>query len=459
MNSGVGYRGGAPMGLSSGGPVYAAPSPEQMRNRNVLRLIDWIEHSVYFWLIFHFSGALLALVLTDHTNPEVESPLMRALWYPSYLMIIGLTLRRFPALLRTIVFNPLILMCVIVCGVSFFWSIAPHITMRRIVAIVMTTQFGFLLATRYDWRELVERLAWAYAALTIGSIIFAIILPEYGRMQMIHEGTWRGLWLEKNSFGAHMSKALLLMMCAFAMRPSRGWLYVPMGLLCFFAILMCTSKTALLAALLMIAGFVFVRVMRAHPILRIPVMYLSIVGSVAIAGAVIFFPEQAFGLIGKDPSLTGRTDIWDSLTRAIKERPLLGYGYGTFWADPLGPSYWTRFSLDWGVPTAHNGWVETWLSTGLVGVLMFSVLYLVTIILSLDRLARGGVENYWVLLSTILFGILSMSESTILQQNHIDWVIFVATAAKLFCGEPAFWRDGRPKMSYWRPLPAHKALA
>lgn len=428
----------------------------QMRNKNFVRLINGLEHLGYFWLIFHFSGALLALVMTDHTNLDYENPFMRVLWYPSYLIIIALTLRRFTDVLRTVVFNPLILMCVIICGVSFFWSIAADVTMRRVVAIVMTTQFGFLLAARYDWRELVERLAWAYALLTIGSYVFAIALPEYGRMQIIHEGTWRGLWLEKNSFGAQMDKALLLMMCAFAMRPSRGWLYIPMGVLCFIAILMCTSKTALLAALLMISGFVAVRILRAYPILRVPVMYTVIVATVAIVCVVTFIPEEAFALIGKDPSLTGRTEIWDSLARAIKERPLLGYGYGTFWGDPLGPSYWTRFSLDWGVPTAHNGWVETWLSVGIVGVLMFAFTYVVTIILALDRLARGGVENYWVLLSVILFGVLSLSESTILQQNHIDWVVFVATAAKLFSGEPAFWRDGRPKMPYWRPLPAHR---
>jgi len=80
--------------------------------------------------------------------------------------------------------------------------------------------------------------------------------------------------------------------------------------------------------------------------------------------------------------------------------------------------------------------------------IMFGITYLVTLILALDRLARGGVENYWALLSTVLFLILSMSESTILQANLLDWVIFTATAAKLFSFEPAFWR-GERKRAYW----------
>ncbi len=420
----------------------------QRRNAMVIKALLWLENIAVFWLIIHFSGAILALLLTDHQDLEAESPFLRALWYPSYLMILALIVIHFPKFLRTAVFNPLILVCVLLCGVSFFWSIDPAITMRRSVAIVMTTAFGLYLACRYDWHALVQRIAFAYAFLAIGSLIFAVALPEWGRMQFIHEGSWRGLWLEKNSFGAQMSKALLVMMCAFAMKPKHGWFYVPMGLLCFGLVLMCTSKTALLAALLMIMGFVFVRIMRAYPILRIPTMYFAVIGTVTFGFLMTFMPGEMLAMIGKEPTLTGRTDIWDSLIRAASEHMWLGHGYGTFWMDPLGPSYWVRFNLDWGVPTAHNGWMETWLSVGLVGVILFGITYLVTLILALDRLARGGVENYWALLSTILFLVLSLSESTILQANLLDWVIFTATTAKLFSFEPAFWR-GEQKRPYW----------
>ncbi len=420
----------------------------QRRNAMVIKALLWLENIAVFWLIIHFSGAILALLLTDHQDLEAESPFLRALWYPSYLMILALIVIHFPKFLRTAVFNPLILVCVLLCGVSFFWSIDPAITMRRSVAIVMTTAFGLYLACRYDWHALVQRIAVAYAFLAIGSLIFAVALPEWGRMQFIHEGSWRGLWLEKNSFGAQMSKALLVMMCAFAMKPKHGWFYVPMGLLCFGLVLMCTSKTALLAALLMIMGFVFVRIMRAYPILRIPTMYFAVIGTVTFGFLMTFMPGEMLAMIGKEPTLTGRTDIWDSLIRAASEHMWLGHGYGTFWMDPLGPSYWVRFNLDWGVPTAHNGWMETWLSVGLVGVILFGITYLVTLILALDRLARGGVENYWALLSTILFLVLSLSESTILQANLLDWVIFTATTAKLFSFEPAFWR-GEQKRPYW----------
>jgi len=41
-----------------------------------------------------------------------------------------------------------------------------------------------------------------------------------------------------------------------------------------------------------------------------------------------------------------------------------------------------------------------------------------------------------------------MSESTILQQNDLSWVMFVATSAKLFAFEKPYWRD-RVRLPYF----------
>jgi O-antigen ligase len=427
--------------------TFSQPHLHQ-RNSAVIGALRGLENLIFFLLIFQFSTALIALFLTDFNNPEYQSPLARTLWYPGYLGVLLLTIRALPQVLRIAAFNPILILCVLICGVSVFWSIDPGITMRRAIAVLMTTLFGLVLAARYDWNGMVQRLAAVFAATALLSLLIALFLPEYGIHSEVHIGSWRGAWVEKNYMGGFMAKGVIVMLSAFAMRPDRFWIWLPFCALCFFLVLMSTSKTALLISLIGIGGFIFLRLYRRYTFIR-PILVLALLGVIGtIVGMLVFAPDFTFALIGKERTLTGRTDIWAGLIESIKLKPWLGNGYGVYWLDPLGPSYYVRLQLQWGIPSAHNGWIETWLSTGALGVGLFAVLFIMTIVLALDRLRKGGTETYWVILSTIMFLGFSMSESTILQQNDLSWVMFVATSAKLFAFEKPYWRD-RVRLPYF----------
>lgn len=419
------------------------------------KALRWLEQIVFLLLIFQFSTALVALLLTDPTNLDYESPIARFLWYPGYLAILVLAARRLPLVIRFAVFNPLLVLCILWCAISMFWSIDPAVTTRRSVALFVTTLFGLTLAARYDWNALVQRLAAVFGMLAVISLILCLFFPAQGIMDEIHVGAWRGAWIEKNYMGGAMTKGLLMAMCAFAMRPDRWWLWIPSGILCFLMVLMSTSKTALLISLAMIGGFIAIRIFRRFPILRIPLMY-AIMGSICVFATLMFtIPDAMFELIGKDRTFTGRTDIWNAIIASIKQNPWQGYGYGVYWQDPTGPSYYVRLALEWGVPSAHNGWLDTWLSAGAIAVGLFSLLYVTTLLLAIDRIKSGGTETYWAVLSTVMFLMFSMSESTILQQNDLSWVMFVATSAKLFAFERPYWRD-RIRLPYVFARRAHR---
>jgi len=420
----------------------------QQRNYAIGGVLRGLEDFIFFLLLFQFSTAMIALFLTDFNNPEYQSPLARMLWYPGYAAIFLLMLRTLPQVIRLAAFNPLLIICVVICGVSFLWSVDPAVTLRRSIAVMLTTVFGLVLAARYDWNGLVQRLAVLFGVTAVLSLLVAIFLPEYGVMQEIHKGAWRGAWVEKNYMGGFMAKGVIVTLCAFAMRPDRGWIWLPLCALCFLLVLLSTSKTALLISLIGIGGFILLRLYRRYTFVR-PMLILSILlGLATIVGMLTFAPDFTFGLIGKERTLTGRTDIWSGLIASIQTRPWLGHGYGVYWLDPLGASYYVRLQLEWGIPSAHNGWLETWLSTGALGVGTFALLFIGVVILAFDRLRKGGTETYWVILSTIMFLGFSMSESTILQQNDLSWVMFVATSAKLFAFEKPFWRD-RVRLPYF----------
>ncbi len=430
---------------------YYVSSAESQRDQAVRHALDKLESAVFFILLLFFSGAVVGLLFTNLDDPTQENPMARLLWYPIYLVIALLVARNIGNVVRLATFSPLIVLCVLYCGISYFWSWDPGITMRRTIALLLTTLAGLVIAARYDWHQMVQMVAALFAFLSVLTLFVCLLMPSKGIMHEIYPGAWSGPWVEKNYMGGYMTRGLIAAMCAFAMRPDRYWIWVPTGLLCFGLVLMSTSKTALLVCLACMSAFIALRIFRRLPVLRVPLLYVIVMGSSVLLIALLAFPEEMFGLIGKDPSLTGRTDIWDALFASIQERFWQGYGYGVYWQEELGPSYAVRKQLEWGVPTAHNGWIESWLSAGIGIVILFGLTFVFTLLLAVNRMKHGGVETYWAVLFLISFLMFSVSESTILAQNDLSWVLFVATSAKLFAFERPYWRNkaSHPYFRQW----------
>jgi len=307
---------------------------------------------------------------------------------------------------------------------------------------------GIYMAARFDWKQFVTCVAFVYFMLAIITAILPILDPTNAIDSNIHEGAWTGPWSSKNYMGGAMTKGFIACLAAWAMAPNKLWFWLPAAALCFAMVIMSTSKTALLISLSGALFFVSIYVFRTYlfrEIIALRILLGSLCLLVAVGFFVIYglFAEELLGLIGKDPTFTGRTDIWDTIMRSIRERWTFGYGYGAFWEDPLGPSYAIQQLLEWEVPSAHNGWLEIWLAGGVILIIAFAIQYFITLVFALARLKRGGSEVYWVILSTWAFIAFSMSESSILQRNDLSWVLFVATAAKLFAFERGYTRPTR----------------
>jgi O-antigen ligase len=265
--------------------------------------------------------------------------------------------------------------------------------------------------------------------LAVGSLIACLFFPAIGVHQGVNAGAWRGLWYEKNELGSIM--VIGVFTCLSAAIVTRKLFLALAGLaLCALLLLLSQSKTSLLCLFIPAAVMPLLWCVNRGPVTGLVAIYG---GGLAVACAALFFtaqPDLAFAALGKDSSLTGRTEIWSAVNRLSAERPMLGYGYGAFWEKDSAPAVLIRHQLRWLVPSAHNAWMDVLIQLGRVGLWLSVAL---AAIVALATLIRGGGvrDGYWAALIVATFLVRSYSESIFLAFNNLEWVLFVTASTIL----------------------------
>lgn len=383
-----------------------------------------------FMLAEAFVPRLLAPPSSGIPGDVPESTLLRFLWLPFYALIgLGLILaarESWRATLRA----PWLVALALLAIASTMWSIDPELSFRRGIAVLATTLMGVYLAARFDWITALRLLAAVWLVLMLASLISGVATPGFGVMSEIHPGAWMGGWGEKNALGGHAARASFLFTFLAWRDPAhrRAWIA---GLAVSLALVVLSrSATALLGAMLGLGV-----VAAAWWMLKGRRFSLMLIWTVVIVvgGAILIYmtaPGLLLGLIGKDETLTGRTDIWIELAAAIEQKPALGYGYLAFWGFDSEPRYWLEKVVAWNAPSGHNGWLDLAISLGLVGVAIFAVGLVTTFwrAVGLSLRSPAGVFAIGFLAQFLLF---AMSESIILAQNSILWATFAFVSSKL----------------------------
>jgi exopolysaccharide production protein ExoQ len=151
------------------------------------------------------------------------------------------------------------------------------------------------------------------------------------------------------------------------------------------------------------------------------------VAVVAVLAVLALRPELFLQQLGRDSTLTGRTQLWHASLEAIRHRPLLGYGYGGFWNGWSAPSTEVWLRNPWGPPNAHNGILDVALNLGAVGTaLWLSSLYLFARRGYLWLRLGARPAHTWPLLLLLFVLVYNVTEATTLQ-NPFFWCLLVAS--------------------------------
>ena len=392
---------------------------------------QWLSLICGVSVVFAFSQAWQA-PLFGYTTPLQSGPLIQLFYYPFYacgLILVGLAgWRMLDAAWRT----PVLLALTCMDIISIIWSIDPSGTLRRFVALAATVLCGYALASRFSWRRLSEVLAIAFSLMALITIVLGVAFPHLGKMQELFVGAWRGPWIEKNSLGSTMAIGFIATMAAALENRSRRWLWGAMALVMVLLVLLSTSKTSLVGVMLGIGGVSLIWLMQRGPIFALSVTWMVLTGLILITGVILIDSHIVFALLGKDATLTGRTFIWEGITRTVKERPWTGYGYGVVWTTegPRTPLAKIVHYAGFRPYHAHSSWLEQWLGLGYVGLGLWAVMFVELWLKALYRLYRGG-GGYFALPFLAVYSLSSVTESVTNIWNDLHWLLVVIVLVKL----------------------------
>lgn len=389
----------------------------------------WWEGAICIGIIAMLTGALIGPVFAP---TQEETPVLRLAWLPVYAATLGLAAWRLDRIWRA---WPAAIALLLLVGLTFaskYWSIDYATTSRRVISVALTGIFALYLGAAFRGPHLPRLLMQAALVMAVGSLVMVFAFPSIGVHQFDNAGLWRGLWYEKNQMGAVMVIGATASAACLASPDPRRLLPALALALSSGLVLATQSKTSLLCLMLgvgVVAGFWTLR--RGGAAFAVAAVWITVV----LAGLGVWVWEThsvaVLEALGKDPSLTGRTDIWEALMRKVADRPWTGYGYGAFWGKDSVPADWIRKETQWPVPSAHNGWIDLLVQLGWPGAILVGALMALATVITVLRSGGAGVrEGWWALGFLVAFIALSLSESILLTHQSLPWVLFMAVLTR-----------------------------
>ncbi len=287
-------------------------------------------------LMLYTGGPLTVLISGGVNEGEAEfymgsdNSIVKILFLLIYSITFLLLIARWKKVVYMLSKDKFILILLGIAITSIVWSTRPEITVVRSIGIGGTSLFGLYLATRYSLKEQTGLLGWMFAIVILLSFLFAVALPKYGIMGSIHAGAWRGIYYHKNVLGKMMViSTIIFLLQTIGATKNRLILYIGLSLSTIL-LLLSRSSSAMVNLTLVITLFLIFRTWRWRYEILVPT-FIAII--TLMSSLYIWLMDNSaviFSTLGKDATLTGRTDLWNLVWNMIWQKPWLGYGYGAF---------------------------------------------------------------------------------------------------------------------------------
>lgn len=312
---------------------------------------------------------------------------------------------------------------------SSLWSILPWTSFRRAIALALSTVFALYVVQRHDPRTLLRLVCIAIFACSIVALILVVIAPDIATFTRDGKTIWRGMWGQKNEAG-RVTAIGIMSFFVLTLLEKRLTPFSASGLLiCATILVMSQSKTALITAVVSCAFVAYVRLLPGRrAFTQAALVCLGMATFLAIVITISPFLQQIATMLGRDLTLSNRTDIWASAIEVGSTRPILGFGFRAFWTDAGVNATSAIHFAGRELGNGHSGYLDIWLELGIVGVI--GCIFLIVVVIrrtnsaTVDTSATRSEATIWIAAVTVFLSVYSISEKVILEHTDLLWFLF-----------------------------------
>jgi O-antigen ligase len=394
-----------------------------MRKFNLLELLSVTQLILYILAtLFNPSGPQWGEKSQDVSDMTMSNPVNQIFYSLIFILAIASILPNYKKFFDWINREKLILFFLIWCGITVTFAIDPFISFKRYFQYVTTSLvFISFYSNVSDERSLLKILRYLFSVYVIVTLLVCILIPQARDTAF---NTWRGLHATKNNLGQYASIAIIFFSYQYFNSSSRfeKLFSISFLLLSFILLLGSFSMTNIVLITIFMTIFLLSNTKKIFSPIGISYnfIFLLFVFFLFITGFIwLTNPELInifFDITGKDPTLTGRTEIWSLVITQNINDLITGVGFQSFWI-PEKLSKIILFQY-WMPNQSHNGYIDMILEIGFIGLTIF----IITIFHFL-MYSQFKPNILWI---TIIFYtlILNFSESTLIRPHHFTNVMF-----------------------------------
>jgi exopolysaccharide production protein ExoQ len=340
---------------------------------------------------------------------------------------------------------PLVALLVLM-GASSIWSFASWESLRDTVSYGVLAVCAWLIVRSARLQTVVIAIALAGTLVLAASTALLLLNPPAALYY--DTSGFQGIYGNRNTLAFVMT---LTLPAALAMNvrglPSKLGKFVLVAAF-LIAIGFTLSRSSWIVAALVVLTWVGLAILRRNRWLG--ATFFGLIGAGGLVGVANF--SSVLALFDKSDTINGRTGIWAGVLDAVKQNPLMGYGWSRSW--PPGSPHSERVSQELAaghvVFHAHNEILNWLVTTGVLGAVLIITLYAFAIF--------GGALTWWrrdeaaaVWLPLAAVALVARGFSDISETNAQGWFAFMLLLAAVANTLPPSSRIARSRFLLLRP--------